>query len=164
MKPIFELVYAQTLNGVIGVGNGLPWSKQKADMKHFRKLTTGGIVVMGRKTFESIGSKPLQGRINIVLSETLNTKSGILVFGSFEDLIDTIPNDEGLFIIGGSSIYQQALDLGIVKVIHRTIIHTEVSGDTHAPTIPDAFKMVNSELHQKDEQNEFTYEFQTWTK
>ncbi len=116
------LIAAVAKNGVIGDQGALPWDIP-ADMKHFRDTTRGHTVVMGRKTFESLG-KPLPNRRNIILSRTLrNAPSGACVYGEWTDAAKTIPSDETVYIIGGSEIYSHFLPFA------DSVLLTEISAD-----------------------------------
>jgi dihydrofolate reductase len=119
-------------NGVIGNANRLPW-RIPEDLKRFRQLTTGHTVIMGRKTFESIG-KPLPGRKNIVISQTTQVADtdNLVAARSLEDALQAAQGDEA-FIIGGDSVYRQAMPL--VQRLYVTHVHTLAEGDTFFPEI-----------------------------
>lgn len=128
-----NIIVAVSKNMCIGKDNTLPW-KQKTDMKFFRETTTENAVIMGRKTFESMGNRPLPNRLNIIVSKTLpNRIDGCLVARSIEDALQVC--DEEFFdpyIIGGGTIYEQAL--GLADNIYMTVIDTEIEdGDTFFP-------------------------------
>jgi dihydrofolate reductase len=119
-------------NRVIGLNNKLPWHLSE-DLKHFKSLTTGHTVIMGRKTYESIG-KPLPNRRNIVISRNVNTfYDGVEMTHSLEDAFSISSNDEEVFIIGGSNIYEQSLDL--VEQLYITEIKKTFEGDAFFPDI-----------------------------
>lgn len=123
-----NLIVAMSNNLCIGNNNELPW-KLKTDMKFFRETTTNNAVIMGRKTFESMGSRPLKNRLNIVISNTLPSRvEGIIVVRDIDEAF-TVCQTEGFepFIIGGANIYEQTFDL--VDVIYITMIDTEIDGD-----------------------------------
>ena len=122
-----SLIVAASQNGVIGKGNKLPW-KLPADLKRFKELTMGHPVILGRKTFESIG-KPLPGRTNIVVTKQKNYPAeGIRVAHSVEEAIRSCGDAEEIFVIGGASLYGQALPYA--DKIYLTIIHQDFEGDT----------------------------------
>jgi dihydrofolate reductase len=132
------LLAAVAENGVIGRDNGLPW-RLKSDMQHFRALTMGKPVIMGRKTFASVG-KPLKGRTTIVVSrDRAFAASGVLVAPSLEAAVTAAFGDalrrnaEAIVIAGGADIYTQAMPLATRLVI--TQVHKCVEGDTHFPAI-----------------------------
>ncbi|MDD2486947.1 MAG: dihydrofolate reductase [Candidatus Gracilibacteria bacterium] len=128
---------------VIGIKNSLPWNF-KEDLKHFKELTTGNIIIMGRKTFESIG-RPLPNRINVIITrDNLCTKEGCEVYNSLEEAIDGVKKyDKEIFIIGGGEIYRQSLVLA--DILDLTLIKGDFEGDTYFPEFEDKFKEVNRE-------------------
>ena len=135
---IVIIVAAVAENGVIGRGNALPW-RLKSDMAHFRNLTMGKPVVLGRKTFASIG-KPLAGRTTIVISRDENFSApGIVVAPNFEAALGTARGDAlrrnagAIIVAGGADIYAQALPCATRLVI--TEVHKRVEGDTRFPAI-----------------------------
>ena len=119
-------------NRVIGVNNTLPWHLSE-DLKHFKSLTTGHTIIMGRKTYESIG-RPLPNRRNIVISRNKEASyEGAEVVHSIENAFSISRNDNEVFVIGGSNIYQQALSL--VDHLYITEIKKSFSGDAYFPEI-----------------------------
>lgn len=125
-------------NGVIGRGNALPW-RLKSDMAHFRALTVGNPVALGRKTYQSIG-KPLAGRTTIVISRDKNFSApGIVVAPNFNAALETARGDAlrrnagAIIVAGGADIYAQALPLATRLVI--TQVHKRVDGDARFPAI-----------------------------
>ena len=119
-------------NNVIGASGKLPWHIPE-DLKHFRNLTMGHSVVMGRKTFESLG-KPLPGRLNIVITNQTDYKpDGVLIANSLEQALKKCKDHKFTFIIGGQSVYEQALPLADRLEITR--IHRKVDGDAFFPKI-----------------------------
>ena len=124
-----SLIVAIAENGVIGDKNALLWNI-KEDMRRFRTTTTGHPVVMGRKTFESIGS-PLPKRTNVVITRGDVEFEGCEMAHSLEEAIAMFPAEEEVFIIGGAQIYAQALSL--VDKMYLTIVHREFEGDTSFP-------------------------------
>jgi len=122
-----SIIVAASQNGVIGANNRLPW-RLPADLKRFKQITLGHPILMGRKTFDSLG-KPLPGRTNIVITRNKDLKTcGALTAPSLEDAIRLCRDDEELFLIGGASIYEQALPLA--DRIYLTLIHQDFEGDT----------------------------------
>jgi len=154
---IISLIYAASQNGVIGIDNRLPW-RLPADMKRFRNLTTGHHVLMGRKTYESIG-KPLSGRTNIIITRQQNYQAGgCLIAASLERAISLCQDDNEIFIIGGATIYQQALEFA--NRIYLTIIHEEFKGDTFLFDIDKTiWQETSREDFEPDEKNKFRYSF-----
>lgn len=153
---MINLIVANSENRVIGKDNSLIW-KQRDDMLMFMRTTTGKTIVMGRKTCESMDSKPLKNRRNIVVSRNTSPIEGFEVFTS---LYEALKADDEIFVIGGGEIYRQTIDQA--DVIYQTIIHTNVEGDTYFPEIPEGFICMDKEEHKKDERNEHDYTFLRW--
>ncbi|HWI73678.1 MAG TPA: dihydrofolate reductase [Baekduia sp.] len=133
---MIALVVAYAVDGrVIGRDGGLPWHLP-SDMKHFRELTTGGTVVMGRKTWESIPEKfrPLPGRRNMVLSTTAAALDGAEVFASLSEALAAA--GDSCFVIGGGATYAEALPLA--DRVHATEVDGASDGDTFFPSLDDA--------------------------
>ena len=126
---MISIIVAIAENGVIGDKNALLWNI-KEDMRRFRTTTTGHPVVMGRKTFESIG-RPLPKRTNVVITRGDVEFEGCEMAHSLEEAIAMFPAEEEVFIIGGAQIYTQALSL--VDKMYLTIVHKEFEGDTSFP-------------------------------
>lgn len=141
-------------NGVIGKDNSLIW-KISNDLKRFKQLTSGKSVIMGRKTFDSIG-KPLPNRRNIIITrqENLELPECELV-NSLEEALLLCNND--CFIIGGGEIYKQSLPLA--DKIYLTLVDCEVDGDTIFPEIGNDFLQVSKTDFKSDEKNEYNYSF-----
>lgn len=152
-----SLIAAIAQNRVIGKNNTLPWHLP-ADMKHFRDLTRGKPVVMGSKTFESIG-KALPNRINIVLSSDFAYKAeDSIVVHSIEEALQAASYAEEVMIIGGASIYAQFLPRA--NRMYLTIIHADVEGDAFFPEYDEKeWKEVFTEDHEKDADNSYIYSF-----
>lgn len=159
MKTIC-IVVAASDNHVIGVSNQLPWHLP-ADLKFFKTLTTGHTIIMGRKTFESIG-KALPHRRNIVITRDPQWQApGCEVFHSLEQAIEQV-KDEFVFIIGGDSIYQQSV--AFCDRIYLTRVHTMIeNGEAFFPE-PDVsiWKLQSSEYVPKDERNPFDMHFEVY--
>ncbi len=125
-----SIIVAMARNRTIGVNNTLPW-RCPEDLKHFKALTMGHHMIMGRKTFDSIG-KPLPGRTTVVVTRDRNLKiEGCVVAHSLQDAIAACAGDEEIFIVGGAELYRQALPL--VDTMYITEIQQEVEGDAHFP-------------------------------
>jgi dihydrofolate reductase len=145
MPKIYHVV-AAARNRVIGKDNKLPWHFSE-DLKQFKKLTLGSTVIMGRKTFESIG-KPLPGRENFVISRTLNTQEGIRIFNSIGNAIGAVQTEKA-FIIGGAEIYKNTIRN--VDGIYLTQIDADYEGDAFYPEVPDWFEEIEVQgLREKD--------------
>jgi len=141
LRPL-ALIVAAARNGVIGKDGALPWHVSE-DLKHFKKTTKGHAVIMGRKTFESIG-RPLPNRRNIVVSRREGASfEGCEVANSLTQAIDLArTSDDCPFIIGGASVYEEALPLA--TEIHLTTIDRDIEGDTHFPGDLSAFEEVET--------------------
>ncbi|WP_144392219.1 type 3 dihydrofolate reductase [Pleionea sediminis] len=156
-QPVISLVCAMANNRVIGKDNEMPWH-MPADLKHFKETTMGKPIVMGRKTFESIG-RPLPGRRNVII--TRNPKyhhDGIDVVNSVEDAITLLQDEPEIMITGGGNIYEQTLERA--DNLFLTFIDLDVDGDAFFP----AFEHLNleeksREEHRPDEKNIHPYTF-----
>ena len=158
---MISIIAAIGKNNELGKNNTLIWS-MPADMKFFRDTTRGHTVIMGRKTFESIG-KPLPNRKNIVITRDKNyKKDGIEIVNSLNEAINlTIPNEE-VFVIGGGEIYKQAIE--IADKLYITHINTEDSeADSFFPEIiPLVWNEISHTENQKDTENPFNYTFSVY--
>lgn len=156
-----SIAVATSENNAIGKDNQLLWHLP-ADLKFFKSTTMGCPVVMGRKTFQSIG-RTLPGRKNVVITRdsafNKDNQFDIEVVNSLEQALDIFKDTETVFIIGGGEIYKQALPQ--VQVVYRTLVHTNIDGDTFFPNLNiSEFKLVWEEKHLADEKNKFDYTFQ----
>ncbi len=159
-------VVAMDKNNCIGKGNALPWHIS-ADLKHFKAITQGGVVIMGRKTLESMG-RALPNRVNWVITSDPSWQfEGVKVAHSIEDALNEALTDvqhsekASLFIIGGGEIFTQTLN--IADRLELTHVDLDVQGDAHYPKISEDFQKVNSEHHQ-DEKSLVKFEFATYQK
>jgi dihydrofolate reductase len=145
-RPRIALIAAVAKNGVIGRNGALPWHLSD-DLKHFKALTTGKRIVMGRRTWESF-PKPLPNREHVVVtSRELNVPLGVIVVRSLDDALVLANATDPVFVIGGSAMYREAL--AIVDDLYLTEIEADVDGDTHFPSWPraqfrEASRVVNS--------------------
>ena len=157
---MISLIVAASTNNVIGFQGDLPW-RLSADLKRFKELTMGKPIVMGRKTYESIG-RPLPGRQNIVITRQRGfSAEGCDVVASVEDAIATAGDAEETMVIGGSEIY--SLFLPQAGRLYLTRVHTDVDGDAYFPEInADDWQLVDEESHTADESNEFDYSFRLY--
>jgi dihydrofolate reductase len=133
----FKAIAAMSLNRVIGNGNKIPWHLPD-DFKWFKQLTTGNVIVMGRKTFESIG-KPLPNRETIILSRSQFSYPGVRTISDLRE-IDLANEAREVFICGGGQIYAQALPL--CSDLYLTLVKREVEGDAFFPAFEDRFELV----------------------
>lgn len=157
---MISFVFAMDKNRVIGYKNQLPWHLP-ADLQYFKRVTTGHVVIMGRKTYESIG-KPLPNRTNVIVTRQQNYRpEGCIVFHSVEKLVAHFSKEEELFVIGGAEIFSQFLP--IVEKMYVTVIDHEFAGDTFFPEIDETeWEIIHSEKGVKDEKNPYEYIFITW--
>ncbi|MEK9184801.1 MAG: dihydrofolate reductase [Patescibacteria group bacterium] len=158
---MISFIVAVDKNFLIGKNNALPWPKIPADMKHFRELTLGKTIVMGRKTFESIGS-PLKDRKNIVLSHNSDFYApNLTIYRKVEDVLKHIPQQGELCIIGGAQIYKEFLPF--VETIYLTMINEKFSGDIYFPKeILKNFVLKDEIIIPKDEKNPYDLFFRTY--
>lgn len=155
---LVSLVVAVSTNNAIGQNNRLLWHLP-ADLKHFKTLTTGHTVFMGRKTYESIG-KPLPNRRNIVISKSLKEIKGCEVSRSLEEALLLPGKNEEVMVIGGAAIYNLALP--IAYRIYLTRVHQEFEADTFFPeTDPKQWQETQREDFSADEKNPFSYSYIT---
>lgn len=154
-----SFIVAKSKNNVIGVNNTLPWHL-KADLQNFKKLTTGHHILMGRKTFESIG-KPLPNRVSLVISNTPREISeNVYWFNSIFRAIKFAERagESELFIIGGEKIFRYALSLA--DRIYLTEVDCEIEGDAFFPNLSiKNYKLINETKFQKDKDNDFDFTF-----
>ncbi len=152
-----SLIVATDEKNGIGKNNQLPWHLP-ADLKHFKTLTTGHPIIMGRKTFDSIG-KALPNRKNIVISRQSNyTAEGATVVSSLWDAFELCDDENEAFVIGGAQIFEQSLPLA--DILYLTIIHHQFDADTFFPEIDQAYWIeAESITHEPDEKNLYSYTF-----
>lgn len=159
-----SIVVAQSQNRVIGKNNATPWYLPD-DLKHFKEITTGHTVVMGRNTYQSIIDhlgKPLPNRRNIIISSSIaDPPEGFEVFGSIDELskaVDLSSND--VYIIGGGQLYKTILEAGMVDRIFLTQIQASIDGDIFFPAIDSSqWRELSRISHKKDEKNMYDYDF-----
>lgn len=152
-----SLVVAWAENGVIGKDNQLPW-RLPADLRHFQQLTTGHTIVMGRKTFESIG-KPLPNRRSIVITRRQDFHAeGVDVTQSLDEALALARGENEVFIVGGAEVYRAALPL--TDRMYVTIVHASPEGDVLFPPYDESdWTIVKSERCEPDERNALAYSF-----
>ena len=156
------MIVAAAENDVIGINGDLPW-QLSADLRRFKRLTMGHHIIMGRKTFDSIG-RLLPGRTTVIVTRQSDFEcDGALIANSIEEAIALCGEDDLPFVTGGAEIYRLAIPF--VSEIHLTRVHTEIDGDTDLPEIAwDDWTLVEEVGFQKDEKNNFDYSFQTFTR
>lgn len=161
---IVSFVVAIAEDGAMGKDNALPW-RLPADLRHFKRTTLGKRVVMGRKTWESLGSKPLPKRTNVVLSsQNLDLPEGVLLYKNLDDVLKDLRSEEEVCIIGGAQIFEAAMPL--VDVLHLTRVHTTLpDADVFFPKIDwKQWKIVWEEAHRRDTANEYDFTIQRWVR
>jgi dihydrofolate reductase len=156
--PIVNIVVAIAANNAIGKNNQLLWYLPN-DLKHFKDITTGQTVIMGRKTYDSMG-KPLPKRRNIVLTRQDVLIDGCEVTNSIGNALQLCITEKEVFIIGGAEVYRQSLN--ITDRIYLTIVHHEFEADTFFPELNiDEWQETAREDFQPDEKNNLPYSFIT---
>ncbi|MCF5899156.1 type 3 dihydrofolate reductase [Aeromonas veronii] len=157
-----SMIAAMAHDRVIGKDNQMPWHLP-ADLAHFKRVTLGKPVLMGRKTFESIG-RPLPGRRNLVISRNPDYQAeGIEVVGSIEAALALLAGSsvEELMVIGGGHLYAEMLPSA--DCLYLTQIDLAVEGDTRFPAFDDGqWQRIACESHPADEKNPHSYSFETW--
>lgn len=153
------LIAALSKNRVIGKQNELPWHLP-ADLRHFKSLTTGKSIIMGRSTFQSIG-KALPNRQNIILTRDENfIADGCTIVHSMGQALEQAEHQQELMIVGGTTIYQQFLP--IAQMMYLTLIDEEFDGDAYFPEwVKDEWNETAREDHNADEKNALNYSFVT---
>lgn len=154
--PRATLIVATAQNGVIGRDNDMPW-RQSEDLKYFKQQTLGKTLLMGRKTFDSIG-RPLPGRDTIVLSRGVQHIDGCRVIQDLTQLDEVLKPEEALMVVGGAQLYR--LMLPYCDTILRTEIQAKIEGDTFFPELsPGEWREVSRESHPADAYNQYAYDF-----
>ncbi len=153
---IISMIAAMADNRIIGKDNQMPWHLP-ADFAWFKRCTMGKPVVMGRKTYESIG-RPLPGRLNIVISRDASLSiEGVTTVTSIEQALEVAAEVEEVMIIGGGAIYAACLPMA--NKLYVTHIEAEIDGDTQFPNWGTEFKETYSEAYQADEKNAYSMRF-----
>jgi dihydrofolate reductase len=156
------IIAAVANNNVIGNNNQLIWHLPD-DLKHFKNLTSGHTLIMGRKTFESIG-KPLPNRKTIVVTRQKNYDAqGCTVVDNIRDAICMVKKESDVFVAGGGEIYRQVMDLQCTKKLFITRVYASFEGDAFFPEIDiDKWELVEREEHEADDRNPYPYAFLTY--
>jgi dihydrofolate reductase len=158
------IIAAIAKNNALGKDNDLIWHLP-ADLKRFKKTTTGHFILMGRNTFESIG-KPLPNRTTIIITRNNDYfKDGCLIANSLEQAIELTNNAAAIFIIGGAQIYKEAIEKNLVDTLDITVVHQEFEADVFFHEIDlDIWKEVKREDFKADEKNKFDFSFISYQK
>ncbi|AYR21404.1 dihydrofolate reductase [Alcaligenes faecalis] len=156
--PFIRLVVAYAANRCIGKDNDLPW-RLPSDLQHFKRVTMGLPIIMGRKTWESLG-RPLPGRPNLVISRNADYQAkGAQVFSNLDDALAACPGFEAACVIGGEQLFRLALPMA--QELIATEIKADVDGDTFFPELPVGQWQEVARLPQPEE-NGFTYDYVTY--
>jgi dihydrofolate reductase len=155
-----SLIVAMAKNRTIGINNTLPW-RCPEDLKHFKALTMGHHMIMGRKTFDSIG-KPLPGRTTVIVTRNMELKiEGCLIAHSLPEAIQLCAGDDEIFVVGGAELYAQALPL--VNTLYITEIQQNVDGDAHFPAFEqNTWREISREARAQETPQALTYHFVTY--
>ncbi|HLY96829.1 MAG: dihydrofolate reductase [Sideroxydans sp.] len=155
-----SIIVAMARNRTIGVNNTLPW-RCPEDLKHFKALTMGHHMIMGRKTFDSIG-KPLPGRTTVVVTRDRDLKiEGCLIAHSLEQAIAACAGNEEVFVVGGADLYRQAIAL--VNTLYVTEIQQDVEGDAHFPEFDkNAWQETARDVRSQETPQPLNYHFVTY--
>ena len=156
------MIVAKSKNNAIGKDNKLLW-RLSADLKNFKRLTSGHSIIMGRKTYDSIG-KPLPNRTNIIITRNKNFEAeGCLITHSLENALEIAKKkgEEEVFIIGGAQIYAQSLEK--TQKIYLTQVDVEIEGDSFFPILDEKkWTCMQKEAHLADTKNEYNYVFEVY--
>lgn len=159
MRRELVAIYAMTENRVIGKDGGMPWHLP-ADFAHFKRLSKGKPNIMGRKVWESLGSKPLPERENIILTRQQDFQAaGAVVVHQPEQALEAAGNAPEVAIIGGAEIYRLYADQ--LTLLEQTIIHAVLEGDTFMPELPGEWELVSEKFRPADQKNKYDLTFQT---
>ncbi len=159
---MLTIIAAVAKNNALGKNNQLIWHLP-ADLKRFKKITSGHHIIMGRKTFESLG-KPLPNRTTIIITRNANFKAaGCIIVNSLTEAVKIAAIDENPFILGGAEIYKQAMD--VADILDLTIVHKEFDADVFFPEIDHTiWKEISREDLKADDKNKYDYSFVTFKK
>ncbi|OBY65016.1 dihydrofolate reductase [Polaribacter vadi] len=161
---MITIIAAIAKNNALGKNNDLIWHLP-ADLKRFKKITTGHYIIMGRNTFESIG-KPLPNRTTIIITRNKNYfKDGCLIANSLEQALEMAKEEEQVFVIGGAQIYNYAMEHNLVDTLDITLVHHEFDADVYFPEIDsDIWEQVEIESFTADDKNKLDYSFVRYKK
>ena len=157
-----NIIAAVAKNRAIGFENKLIYWLPN-DLKRFKALTTGHTIVMGRKTFESLPKGALPNRRNVVLSQTTKELPGCEVFPTLKDALESCQADEDVYIIGGASVYEQAIDFAD-RLCLTEVDDTPAEADAFFPDYSEGWRIEQKEAHPKDERHAYNYAFVDYVK
>ena len=159
LNPMISIIVAVAENGVIGDKNALLWHISE-DLRHFKAVTTGHPVVMGRKTWESLG-RPLPNRTTVIVTRQKTAIPGRTVVHSLEEAVALFPKDEEVFVIGGAQIYAEALPMA--DRFYLTRVRHSYEGDTRGPAWDELeWRLTDSESFPCGEEYPYPFAFETW--
>lgn len=155
-----SVIAAMSQNRVIGRDGSLPWHLP-TDLARFKSITTGHTVIMGRKTFESVG-KPLPNRRTIIITRNNDYQcADVFIAHSLDEALDHAAHEDEIFILGGETVYRIALPRA--DRLYLTIIHATIEGDTYFPNLDfDDWKLVEDERHEIDERHAYAFSFRRY--
>ncbi|WP_020409336.1 dihydrofolate reductase [Hahella ganghwensis] len=154
--PKLSLIVARARNGVIGVNNQLPW-RLPNDLQYFKRITMGKPIVMGRKTYDSIG-RPLPGRSNIVVTRNPDWREeGVIAVHSLQQALEKVGEAEEVMLIGGAELYRQGMEYA--STVYLTEVKAEPEGDAYFPELSSEWREVSRESHTADDKNQFDHDF-----
>ena len=155
-----SVIAAMSENRVIGRDGALPWHLP-TDLARFKSITTGHTVIMGRKTFESVG-RPLPQRRTIVITRNNDYQAaGVFIAHSLDEALDHAAREDEIFILGGEAVYRIALPRA--DRLYLTIVHATIQGDTHFPPFePDQWKLVEDDRHEADDRHAYAFTFRRY--
>ena len=161
---MITIIAAIAKNNALGKDNDLIWHLP-ADLKRFKKVTSGHHILMGRNTFESIG-KPLPNRTTIIITRNKEYfKDGCLIANSIEEAIELVENKDEIFIIGGAQIYKETIEKNLADRLDITLVHHEFEADVFFPEIDlTIWEEAAREDFTADEKNKFDFSFVSYTK
>ncbi|MEQ6123146.1 dihydrofolate reductase [Pseudotenacibaculum sp. MALMAid0570] len=161
---MITIIAAVGNNNELGKNNDLIWHLS-ADLKRFKKVTTGHTIIMGRNTFESIG-KPLPNRRSVIITRNKEyLQEGCVVVHSIEDAIALVEREEQAFIIGGAQIYKEAIQKDLADNLDITKVHESFDADVFFPEIDsEKWKLTSKEDFKADEKNQYDYSFLSFSK
>jgi dihydrofolate reductase len=159
--PAVTLIVAVADSGAIGRDNALPWHLPE-DLKRFKRLTMGKPMIMGRKTFESIG-RPLPGRLNIVVTRDTNyRREGVIVVHSVEAALAAAGGADEVMVIGGADLFR--LFMPVARRVHLTRVHGDIEGDVHWPALDNTWRKADAEDYPADQRHSHPMTFEVWEK
>jgi dihydrofolate reductase len=160
-EKVVTLIVAVADSGAIGRDNALPWHLPE-DLRRFKRLTMGKPMIMGRKTFESIG-RPLPGRLNIVVTRDTNyRREGVTVVHSVDAALSAAGAAGEVMVIGGADLFR--LFMPVARRVHLTRVHGDIAGDVHWPALDTSWRQTAAEDYPADDRHSHPMTFEVWEK